>query len=177
MFKGTTILAIKRGSSIVMIGDGQVTFGDTVLKGNARKIRRIYNNEIIVGFAGSTADAFTLFERFETKLEAYNGNLRRASVEMAKEWRTDKILRRLEAMIIVANAGGMYLLSGSGDVLEPEYPIIAIGSGGNYAYAAARALYENTSLPIADIAKKAMEIASSLCIYTNQNLIMEELEV
>lgn len=175
-FHGTTVLCVKRDSSVVMISDGQVTFGNTVLKHNAKKIRKLYNGKVLTGFAGSTADAFTLFERFEGKLETYKGNILRAAVELAKDWRTDKILRRLEALLVVADREHILILSGNGDVIEPEEGIAAIGSGGPFAYAAAKALYENTELSAREIANKAMEIASKICIYTNNTTIMEELE-
>ncbi len=173
MFKGTTILFVKRGNETVLIGDGQVTLGNTVLKHKARKVRRIYKNKIVVGFAGSTADAFTLFSRLESKLEQFSGNLERAVIELAKDWRTDKYLRRLEAMMIVTNGENVYLLSGAGDVVEPDIPVIAIGSGGPYAYAAAKALYENSNLSAKEIAVKAMEIAGDICVYTNKNFTIE----
>jgi ATP-dependent HslUV protease subunit HslV len=175
-FHGTTVLCIKRENSVVMASDGQVTFGNTVLKHNAKKIRKLYNGKVLTGFAGSTADAFTLFERFEGKLETYKGNLLRASVELAKEWRTDKILRRLEALLIVADKERMLILSGNGDVIEPEDNILAIGSGGPFAYSAAKALYENTSLSAREIAIKTMEITSKVCIYTNNIISLEELD-
>ncbi len=173
MFKGTTILFVKKDGESVLIGDGQVTLGNTILKHKARKVRRIYKDKIIVGFAGSTADAFTLFSRLESKLEQFSGNLERSVIELAKDWRTDKYLRRLEAMMIVTNGENVYLLSGVGDVVEPDIPIVAIGSGGPYAYAAARALYENSSLSAKEIAEKAMEIAGEICIYTNKNFTIE----
>lgn len=173
---GTTVLCIKRNNSVVMASDGQVTLGNTVLKHNAKKIRKLYNGTVLTGFAGSTADAFTLFERFEEKLETYKGNLIRAAVELAKDWRTDKVLRRLEALLIVADREHILILSGNGDVIEPEEGIAAIGSGGPFAYSAAKALYENTNLSAKEIALKAMEIASKICIYTNNIIIMEELE-
>lgn len=175
-FLGTTVLCIKRNNSVIMASDGQVTFGNTVLKHNAKKIRKLYNGRVLTGFAGSTADAFTLFERFEGKLETYKGNLIRAAVELAKDWRTDKILRRLEALLIVADREHLLILSGNGDVIEPEDQIAAIGSGGPFAYAAAKALYENTELSAKEIAIKSMEIASKICIYTNNSIILEELE-
>jgi ATP-dependent HslUV protease subunit HslV len=158
-----------------MASDGQVTMGNTVLKHNARKIRRMYNDKVLGGFAGATADAFTLFERFEGKLETYKGNLTRAAVELAKDWRTDKILRRLEALLIVADADHTLILSGTGDVIEPETGIAAIGTGGPYAQAAARALLENTDMNAVDMVGKAMEIAADICIYTNKNITLEEL--
>lgn len=172
---GTTVLCVKRNDSVIMASDGQVTMGNTVLKHNAKKIRKLYNGQVLTGFAGSTADAFTLFERFEGKLETYKGNLLRSAVELAKDWRTDKILRRLEALLIAANKEHILIISGNGDVIEPEDQIAAIGSGGPYAYAAAKALYENTDLTARQIALKAMEIASKICIYTNNIIILEEL--
>ncbi|KAA0258772.1 ATP-dependent protease subunit HslV [Deferribacter autotrophicus] len=174
MFKGTTIVAVKKNGKIAVGGDGQVTFGNTVLKHNAKKVRKIYNDKVICGFAGSTADAFTLMERFEKKLNEYSGQLLRAAVELAKDWRTDKYLRRLEAMMIVADEKSLYLLTGTGDVVEPENGIAAIGSGGPFAQAAATALVENTDLDAKDIVKKSLEIAASICIYTNNSLIIEE---
>ncbi len=175
-FYGTTVLCVKRENSVVIASDGQVTFGNTVLKHNAKKIRRLFNGKVLTGFAGSTADAFTLFEKFEGKLETYKGNLLRAAVELAKDWRTDKILRRLEALLIVADKEHILIISGNGDVIEPEDQIAAIGSGGPYAYAAAKALYENTNLTAKEIALKALEIASKICIYTNKIISMEELD-
>ncbi|MGC9045033.1 ATP-dependent protease subunit HslV [Thermodesulfovibrio sp. 3462-1] len=172
---GTTVLCIRKNDSVVIASDGQVTMGNTVLKHNAKKIRKLYNGQVLTGFAGSTADAFTLFEKFEGKLETYKGNLLRAAVELAKDWRTDRILRRLEALLIVADRQHILIISGNGDVIEPEDPVAAIGSGGPYAYAAAKALYENTELNAKEIAIKAMEIASKICIYTNNQIIMEEL--
>jgi len=174
-FHGTTVLCVKKNGSVIMASDGQVTMGNTVLKHNAKKIRRFYNGQVLIGFAGSTADAFTLFERFESKLETYKGNLLRAAVELAKDWRTDKILRRLEALLIVANKENILIISGNGDVIEPEDEIAAIGSGGPYAFAAAKALYDNTELTAKEIALKSMEIASKICIYSNNQIIMEEL--
>lgn len=174
-FHGTTVLCIKKDNSVIMASDGQVTMGNTVLKHNAKKIRKLYNGEVLTGFAGSTADAFTLFERFEGKLETYKGNLLRSAVELAKDWRTDRILRRLEALLIVANRDHILIISGNGDVIEPEDPIAAIGSGGPFAYAAAKALYDNTQLSAKEIVEKAMEIASKICIYTNNIIILEEL--
>ena len=172
---GTTILAIKNGENVVMGGDGQVTLGNTVLKSNARKIRKIYENKVIAGFAGATADAFTLVERFEEKLSKHSGNLLRAAVELAKDWRTDKYLRRLEALLIVADKKHLLIISGNGDVIEPEDNIAAIGSGGPFALAAARALKENTDMSIEDIVKKSLKIAADICIYTNQNVVTEKL--
>lgn len=173
-WKGTTILSVRKGNEIVIAGDGQVTLGNTVLKSNARKVRRLGDGSIIAGFAGSTADAFTLFERLEAKIEKYSKQLTRACVELAKDWRTDRYLRRLEAMMIVADKDVSLLLSGNGDVLEPEDGIIGIGSGGSYALAAARALAD-TDICAEDIAKKAMKIAADICIYTNQNIIVEKI--
>lgn len=175
MFHGTTILCVRRDGKVAIASDGQVTVGNTVLKHNAKKIRKMYNNKILAGFAGATADAFTLFEKFESKLEAYRGNITRAAVELAKDWRTDKVLRRLEALLIVADEGNTFILSGNGDVIDPEAGIAAIGSGGPYAQAAARALYENTDFPAVDIVKKAMDIAADICIYSNKNISVEEL--
>ncbi|MGA1863327.1 ATP-dependent protease subunit HslV [Deferribacter thermophilus] len=174
MFKGTTILAVKKDGKIAVGGDGQVTFGHTVLKHNAKKVRKIYNDNVICGFAGSTADAFTLMERFEKKLNEYSGQLLRAAVELAKDWRTDKYLRRLEAMMIVADKNNIYILTGNGDVVEPNNNVAAIGSGGPYAQAAATALVENTDLSAREIVEKSLNIAASICIYTNNNLIIEE---
>lgn len=176
MFKGTTILCVRRNGSVAIGGDGQVTLGQTVLKHNARKIRRLYNDKVVAGFSGATADAFTLFERFESKLEAYSGNITRAAVELAKDWRTDKILRRLEALLVVADREHTFIISGTGDVIEPEYGIAAIGSGGPFAQAAAKALLENTKLQAKDIVEKALKIASEICIYTNDKIIVEEIE-
>ncbi|MBI5204715.1 MAG: ATP-dependent protease subunit HslV [Nitrospirae bacterium] len=175
MFKGTTILCVRRDGNVAISGDGQVTMGNTVLKHNAKKIRRMYNDKIVAGFAGATADAFTLFERFEAKIESYRGNIKRAAVELAKDWRTDKILRRLEALLIIADKEHTFIISGTGDVIEPEDGIAAIGSGGPYAQSAARALFENTTLPAKEIAEKSMKIASGICIYTNENITIEEL--
>ena len=172
---GTTIVCIRRDGKVAMAGDGQVTMGSTVLKQNARKVRRMYEGKLIAGFSGATADAFTLFERFEAKLETYSGNIRRAAVELAKEWRTDKMLRRLEALLIIADAELTFILSGTGDVIEPERGIAAIGSGGPFAQAAARALMDNTALSAHDIALKSMEIAAEICIYTNDSFTMDEL--
>ncbi len=175
MFHATTILCVRRNNSVAIGGDGQVTLGNTVLKQNARKIRKMYGDKVIAGFAGATADAFTLFEKFEGKLESYRGNITRAAVELAKDWRTDKILRRLEALLVVADRDHTFIISGTGDVLEPEDGIAAIGSGGPYAQAAALALCENTSLGTGEIIAKAMKIASDICIYTNENISIEEL--
>lgn len=175
MMHGTTILAVRRGAQVVLAGDGQVSLHKVVLKGNARKLRRLAEGKVIAGFAGGTADAFTLFEKFETKLKEYAQNLTRASVELAKEWRTDRFLRRLEAMLLVADAERTLLLTGAGDVVEPEHGVAAIGSGGNYALAAARALLEHTELSPREIAEKAMGIAAEICVYTNNQLSFEEL--
>ena len=175
-YHGTTILSVRRGSSVALGGDGQVTLGNIVVKATARKVRRLYNEQILAGFAGGTADAFTLFERFEAKLEQYQGNLLRSAVELAKDWRTDRMLRRLEAMLSIADSEHSLIITGNGDVLEPEYGIVAIGSGGAYAQSAARALLENTALTPAEIVKKSLEIAGDLCIYTNQNHLIETLD-
>jgi ATP-dependent HslUV protease subunit HslV len=175
MFHATTILCISKDGKIAIGGDGQVTMGNTVLKHNAKKIRKMYNDKVIGGFAGATADAFTLFEKFEGKLESYRGNITRAAVELAKDWRTDKVLRRLEALLIVADKEHIFIISGTGDVIEPEEGIAAIGSGGPYAQAAAKALYENTQLGAKEILEKAMKIAAGICIYTNENIFIEEL--
>ena len=172
---GTTILCVRRQGKVVMAGDGQVTLGGEVLKGSARKLRRLYNDKIIAGFAGSTADAFALFTRFETKLEQYGGQLPRSVVELAKDWRTDRLLRHLEALLLVADMKDTYILSGKGDVIEPDDDYAAIGSGGSYAKAAATALMENTNLGARAIAEKAMTIASQICIYTNDKIAYEEL--
>jgi len=173
---GTTILSVRRGASVALGGDGQVTLGNIVLKAGARKVRRLYNDRIIAGFAGGTADAFTLFERFEAKLEKHQGNVMRSAVELAKDWRTDRILRRLEAMLAVADREHSLIITGMGDVLEPEYGIVAIGSGGPYAQSAARALLENTELSARDIVERSLAIAADLCIYTNQQRVIEVLE-
>ena len=173
--RSTTILCVRRNGKVVIAGDGQVTMGQEVLKSSARKLRRLYNDKIIAGFAGSTADAFSLFTRFETKLEQYNGNLPRSVVELAKDWRTDRVLRHLEALLIVADTVNTYIISGNGDVIEPDNEIAAIGSGGPFAKAAATALLENTKLPAREIVEKSMEIAGKICIYTNLNIILEEL--
>lgn len=172
-FDGTTIVSVRRGDVVAVGGDGQVTLGNVVIKGTARKVRKLYNDKVIVGFAGGTADAFTLFERFETKLEKHQGHLTRAAVELAKDWRTDRMLRRLEAMLIVADKTATLIITGNGDVLEPEHGIAAIGSGGAFAQSAARALLENTDLPPDVIVKKALEITGDICIYTNQNHTIE----
>ncbi|MDH5632075.1 MAG: ATP-dependent protease subunit HslV [Gammaproteobacteria bacterium] len=176
-YRGTTILSVRRDNKVVIGGDGQVTLGDTVMKGNARKVRRLYKDRVLAGFAGGTADAFTLFERFEAKLEKHSGHLVRAAVELAKDWRTDKMLRRLEALLIVADHSASLTISGNGDVIEPEGGVIAIGSGGSYAKAAAAALLENTELDARTIVEKGLKIAAEICIYTNQNLTIEELEL
>jgi ATP-dependent HslUV protease subunit HslV len=175
-FHGTTILSVRRGEQVALGGDGQVTLGNIVMKGTARKVRKIYQGKVLVGFAGGTADAFTLLERFEGKLEKHQGNLMRASVELAKDWRTDRILRRLEAMLLVADRESTLVITGNGDVLEPENGIGAIGSGGTYAQSAAKALQENTDLSPAEIVKKSLTIAGELCIYTNLSHIIETLE-
>ena len=175
MFHSTTILAVRHGGHSVMAGDGQVTFGQTVMKQSARKIRRLYNDRILAGFAGSAADSFALVARFEAKLEQYRGNLERSVVELAKDWRSDRILRRLEAMLIVLDSSATFLLSGTGDLIEPDDGIVAIGSGGPYALAAARALAANTDLDAKAIAQKSMQIAGDICIYTNANIVIEEL--
>jgi len=172
---GTTVLAVRRNGRVVIGGDGQVTLGSTVMKGNARKVRRLYQNKIIAGFAGGTADAFTLFERFEGKLEKHGGNLTRAAVELAKDWRTDRLLRRLEALLIVADLQTTFILSGTGDVIEPEHDLAAIGSGGAYAQAAAQALLMHSALDARTIVEQALQIAAGICIYTNENLTFEEL--
>jgi ATP-dependent HslUV protease, peptidase subunit HslV len=175
MFHSTTILAVRHHDRAVLAGDGQVTFGQTVVKQGARKIRRLYNDRILAGFAGSAADSFALFSRFESKLEQYRGNLERSSVELAKDWRSDRFLRRLEAMLIVLDKSAMFLLSGTGDLIEPDDGIVGIGSGGPFALAAARALANNTDLDARAIAEKAMAIAADICIYTNANIVVEEL--
>jgi len=174
---GTTILSVRRGDRVVIGGDGQVTLGDTMMKGNARKVRRLHGDNVIAGFAGGTADAFTLFERFEGKLQKHQGNLTRAAVELSKDWRTDRMLRRLEALLAVADASASLILSGTGDVIEPEEGIMAIGSGGPYAKAAARALLQETDLDARTIVEKSLQIAADICIYTNHQLTIEELEI
>jgi ATP-dependent HslUV protease subunit HslV len=174
-WRSTTVIAVRRGDSVAVAGDGQVTLGDTVMKAGARKVRRLYNDRIIAGFAGSTADAFALFGRFESKLEQYHGQLQRAAVEMSKEWRTDKYLRNLEALLVVADDKTSLVLSGGGDVIEPDDGIVAIGSGGPFALAAARALARHTDLSARQIAEEALRIAGEVCIYTNQNIVVEEL--
>ena len=175
MFHATTVLAVRHNGQTVMASDGQVTFGDTVVKQKARKIRRLYNDRILAGFAGSAADSFALFARFEAKLEQYRGNLERSAVELAKDWRTDRVLRRLEAMLVVLDKTATFLLSGTGDLIEPDDGIVAIGSGGPYALAAARALANNTDLDARAIAERAMAIAADICIYTNAQIAVEEL--
>lgn len=175
MMHATTILLVRRNGRTVIAGDGQVTVGATVMKHNAKKVRKMYNDKVLAGFAGATADAFTLFEKFEGKLEQYNGNLTRAAVELAKDWRTDRVLRRLEALMIVADTERTYVLSGNGDVIEPEKGIAAIGSGGPYALSAARALMEHTQLDAKTIASESMKIAAEICIYTNREISVEEL--
>lgn len=176
-YRGTTILSVRRNGKVVIGGDGQVTMGQAiVMKGNARKVRRLYNDNVIAGFAGGTADAFTLFERFEEKLELHQGHLVRSAVEMAKDWRTDKMLRRLEALLLVADSKSSLIITGNGDVIEPENGLMAIGSGGPYAQSAARALMENTKLAAKEIVEKGLNIAADLCVYTNHNLVIEELK-
>jgi len=172
----TTILCVRKENKVVIAGDGQVTLGNTVMKSNARKIRTTYNNKVIAGFAGSTADAFTLFEKFDAKLEEYNGNLIRSAVELAKDWRTNKMLRNLEALLAVADQSNSLIISGNGDVIEPDDGILAIGSGGQFALAAAKALIDNSDLNAKQIVEKSMEIAASICIYTNPNINMEEID-
>jgi ATP-dependent HslUV protease subunit HslV len=174
--RSTTVVCVRRNGFVVMAADGQVTLGDHVLKHSAKKIRRLYNDKILAGFAGSTADAFSLFARFEVKLEQYAGNLGRAAVELARDWRTDKMMRNLEALLIVADLGQTFLISGSGDVIDPDEAIAAIGSGGSYATAAARALLENTDLSAREVAEKSMKIAGEICIYTNDRITVEELQ-
>ena len=176
IFHGTTILSVRRDGAVALGGDGQVTLGNVVIKATAKKIRRLYHDKVLAGFAGATADAFTLFERFEAKLEKHQGHLTRSAVELAKDWRLDRVLRRLEAMLVVADRSASLLITGTGDVLGPEFGIVAIGSGGPYAQAAARALLDSTQLPAADVVKKALAIAADLCIYTNQNIVIETLE-
>ena len=173
-FRGTTIVSVRRNGKVAVAGDGQVSIGNTIMKGNARKVRRLAGGRVIAGFAGGTADAFTLFELFEAKLEQY-GNLTRAAIELAKEWRTDRRLRRLEALLCVADTESSFIISGNGDVIEPENNLMAIGSGGPFAQAAALALLSNTDLEAAEIARKALEIAGEICVYTNQNILIEEL--
>jgi len=172
---GTTILAVRREGKVALAGDGQVTLNNTVLKHKAKKIRRLYQDKILAGFSGATADAFTLFEKFEKKIEQFNGNLTRAAVELAKDWRTDKILRRLEALLLIADRDHCFIISGNGDVIEPDDSVTAIGSGGPFAQAAAKALLEHTNLTATEIAREAMKIAAKICIYTNEEIIIEEL--
>ena len=174
--RSTTVLAVRKDGQVAMAADGQVTFGNTVLKSNARKLRKIYHDQIIIGFAGSTADAFNLFDKFEAKVEEYMGDLTRASVELAKDWRTDKNLRKLEAFLIVADKKSTFIISGTGDVVEPDMGIAAIGSGGNYALSAARAYLECSNYSAAEIAKKSLEIAGDICIYTNHSIMLEEIK-
>jgi ATP-dependent HslUV protease subunit HslV len=174
-YHGTTIVSVRRGNSVVIGGDGQVSMGNTIMKGNARKVRRLYHDKVIAGFAGGTADAFTLFERFEAKLEKHHGHLTRAAVELAKDWRTDRMLRRLEALLAVADHTTSLIISGNGDVIEPEHNLIAIGSGGPYAQSAAIALLQNTELDARTIVEKALAIAASICVFTNDNVTIEEL--
>lgn len=174
-FHGTTILSVRRNGQVVIGGDGQVSMGNTIMKGNARKVRRLYHNRVIAGFAGGTADAFTLFERFEGKLEKHQGHLTRAAVELAKDWRTDRMLRRLEALLSVADGTASLVISGNGDVIEPEHDLIAIGSGGSFAESAARALMQNTDLDARSIVEKSLKIASEICVFTNDNFTIEEL--
>jgi len=176
-FRGTTILSVRRDDSVVIGGDGQVTMGDTVMKGNARKVRRLYNDKVIAGFAGGTADAFTLFELFEAKLDEFGGQLTRAAVELAKDWRSNKMLRNLEALLVVADRETSLIISGNGDVIDPEHALMAIGSGGPFAQAAALALIDNTELDARAITEKALNIAADICVYTNQNLTIEELRL
>ncbi|MCG6974790.1 MAG: ATP-dependent protease subunit HslV [Acidiferrobacterales bacterium] len=176
-YHGTTILSVRKGNKVVIGGDGQVSMGNTIMKGNARKVRRLYKDQVIAGFAGATADAFTLFERFEGKLEKHQGNLTRAAVELAKDWRTERSLRQLEALLAVADKTASLIISGNGDVIEPEQGLIAIGSGGAYAQAAARALLAHTDLDARQIVEQGLEIAADICIYTNHNRTIEELEL
>src|SRR5512132_1877694 len=175
-YHGTTILSVRRGNIIALGGDGQVTLGNVVVKATARKVRKLYHERVLSGFAGATADAFTLFERFEAKLEKHQGHLTRAAIELTKDWRTDRVLRRLEAMLAVADKETSLIITGNGDVLEPEHGLVSIGSGGSYAHSAARALLEHTELSPRDIVKKSLEIAGELCIYTNQNHVIESLD-
>lgn len=175
-YRGTTIISVRRGNQVAIVGDGQVTLGNTVMKGNAKKVRRLHGGKIIAGFAGGTADAFTLFERFEAKLDKHQGNLMRAAVELAKDWRTDKMLRRLEALLAVADATASLIITGNGDVIQPEDDLIAIGSGGPFAQSAARALLGHTKLSAKEIAEEALKIAGGICIYTNTNMTVEVLE-
>ncbi len=175
-FRGTTILSVRRAGRVVIGGDGQVSLGNTVMKGNARKVRRLYREQVLAGFAGGTADAFTLFERFEAKLEKHGGNLTRSAVELAKDWRSDRALRRLEALLCVADRDVSLVISGNGDVIQPEDDLMAIGSGGSFAQAAARALLDASELPAREIVERALHVAADICIYTNHNLTIEELE-
>lgn len=172
----TTIVSVRRGNLVALGGDGQVSLGNTVMKGNARKVRRLYNNQVIAGFAGGTADAFTLFDYFENKLQKHSGHLLRSAVELAKDWRTDRTLRRLEAMLVVADKTSSLIITGTGDVVEPEEGILAIGSGGNFALAAARAMYENTDLDARSIVEKSLQIAADICVFTNHTTVIETLE-
>jgi ATP-dependent HslUV protease subunit HslV len=174
-YRGTTIIGVRRGESVALGGDGQVSMGNTIMKGNARKVRRLYKDQVLAGFAGGTADAFTLFERFEAKLEKHQGNLARAAVELAKDWRSDRALRRLEALLAVADRTSSLIISGNGDVIEPEAGLMAIGSGGPFAQAAARALLENTELAAREVVERSLAIAADICVYTNHNLTIEEL--
>ena len=174
--RGTTILSVRRGGRVVIGGDGQVSMGNTVMKGNARKVRRLYKGQVLAGFAGATADAFTLFERFEGKLEKHSGNLTRAAVELAKDWRTDRMLRRLEALLVVADREASLILTGTGDVVEPEDSLMAIGSGGPYAQAAARAMLDTTELSAREVVERGLNIAADICVFTNHNLVIEELD-
>ena len=176
-YRGTTILSVRRGSTVVIGGDGQVSLGNTIMKGNAKKVRRLHNDQVIAGFAGGTADAFTLFERFEQKLEQHNGNLTRAAVELAKDWLTDRMLRRLEALLAVANKESSLIITGNGDVIQPEDDLIAIGSGGPYAQSAARALLDNTDLSAKEIVESGLKIAGDICVYTNHTTTIEELNL
>ncbi|WP_041524211.1 ATP-dependent protease subunit HslV [Gilvimarinus agarilyticus] len=175
-YRGTTILSVRRGNTVVIGGDGQVSLGNTIMKGNARKVRRLYKDQVLAGFAGGTADAFTLFERFEAKLEAYNGQLTRAAVELAKDWRTERSLRKLEALLAVADKEASLIITGNGDVIQPEDDLIAIGSGGAFAQSAARALLDNTELDAGSIVEKGLSIAGDICIYTNHNQTIETLD-
>ena len=175
-YRGTTIVSVRRGNEVVIGGDGQVTLGNAVMKGNARKVRRLYHDKVLAGFAGGTADAFTLFERFEGKLETHSGNLTRAAVELAKDWRTDRMLRRLEALLAVADSSASLVISGNGDVIEPEHGLIAIGSGGDFAKAAALAMLKSTEMSATEIVEQSLSIAASICIYTNENLTIESLQ-
>ena len=174
-YRGTTILAVRRNGKVVIGGDGQVSLGNTMMKGNARKVRRLFRDQVLAGFAGATADAFTLFERFEAKLEKHQGNLIRSAVELAKDWRTDRMLRHLEALLIVADTTATLMITGNGDVIEPEHELIAIGSGGSFAQSAALALFDNTDFDARTIVEKSLHIAADICIYTNHNLTIEEL--